>query len=162
GEVDRAAFDTLFTVLETVCRVAAPLLPLTTEEVWRGLTGGRSVHLTDWPSARAPPPGRGLGGGLGQGGGGLSARPAPRPERLAAQPAAAVVDDGGGRGSGAAEGLRGDRRRRAQREVGAPARCRPPRRRVVRRLAAADRERARRRSPARQGRAGRDQGVEVR
>ena len=37
-------------MLETVCRVAAPLLPLTTEEVWRGLTGGRSVHLTDWPS----------------------------------------------------------------------------------------------------------------
>ena len=31
--------------------MAAPLLPLTTEEVWRGLTGGRSVHLTDWPSA---------------------------------------------------------------------------------------------------------------
>jgi isoleucyl-tRNA synthetase len=27
------------------------LLPLTTEEVWRGLTGGRSVHLTDWPAA---------------------------------------------------------------------------------------------------------------
>jgi isoleucyl-tRNA synthetase len=25
------------------------LLPLTTEVVWRGLTGGRSVHLTDWP-----------------------------------------------------------------------------------------------------------------
>jgi isoleucyl-tRNA synthetase len=51
GDVDTDAFDTLFTVLETVCRVAAPLLPLTTEEVWRGLTGGRSVHLTDWPSA---------------------------------------------------------------------------------------------------------------
>jgi isoleucyl-tRNA synthetase len=46
----RAAFDTLFTTLETVCRVVAPLLPLTTEEIWRGLTGGRSVHLTDWPS----------------------------------------------------------------------------------------------------------------
>ena len=45
------AFDTLHTVLETVCRVTAPLLPLTTEEVWRGLTGGRSVHLADWPSA---------------------------------------------------------------------------------------------------------------
>lgn len=44
-----AAFDTLYTVLETVCRATAPLLPLTTEEVWRGLTGGRSVHLTDWP-----------------------------------------------------------------------------------------------------------------
>src|SRR5690242_2166771 len=51
GKVDTDAFDTLFTVLETVCRVAAPLLPLTTEEVWRGLTGDRSVHLTDWPSA---------------------------------------------------------------------------------------------------------------
>ncbi|MEJ7832374.1 MAG: class I tRNA ligase family protein, partial [Nocardioides sp.] len=47
----RAPFDTLHTVLEVVCRVTAPLLPLTTEEVWRGLTGGRSVHLTDWPSA---------------------------------------------------------------------------------------------------------------
>jgi isoleucyl-tRNA synthetase len=45
------AFDTLYTVLETVCRVTAPLLPLTTEEVWRGLTGGRSVHLEDWPLA---------------------------------------------------------------------------------------------------------------
>ncbi|GMA96506.1 isoleucine--tRNA ligase [Pseudolysinimonas kribbensis] len=48
---DRDAFDTLSTVLETVCRVAAPLLPLVTEEIWRGLTGGRSVHLTDWPDA---------------------------------------------------------------------------------------------------------------
>ncbi|MDT9594046.1 isoleucine--tRNA ligase [Nocardioides zeae] len=49
-DVDADAFDTLFTVLETVCRVTAPLLPLTTEEVWRGLTGGRSVHLADWPT----------------------------------------------------------------------------------------------------------------
>ncbi len=48
---DRDAVDTLFTVLETVCRVAAPLAPLVTEEVWRGLTGGESVHLTDWPDA---------------------------------------------------------------------------------------------------------------
>ncbi len=46
---DSAAFDTLYTVLETVARVAAPLLPLVTEEFWRGLTGGRSVHLEDWP-----------------------------------------------------------------------------------------------------------------
>jgi len=48
---DRDAFDVLFTVLETVTRLAAPLLPLETEEIWRGLTGGRSVHLTDWPTA---------------------------------------------------------------------------------------------------------------
>ncbi|WP_299925151.1 isoleucine--tRNA ligase [uncultured Nocardioides sp.] len=48
---DPDAFDTLHTVLEVVCRATAPLMPLTTEEVWRGLTGERSVHLTDWPSA---------------------------------------------------------------------------------------------------------------
>ncbi|MGZ4697666.1 MAG: isoleucine--tRNA ligase [Oryzihumus sp.] len=46
-----AAFDTLYTTLEVLTRVAAPLLPFTTEEIWRGLTGGRSVHLTDWPVA---------------------------------------------------------------------------------------------------------------
>jgi len=51
----RDAFDTLFTVLETVTRVAAPLLPLVTERIWQGLTGGRSVHLTDWPDADAFP-----------------------------------------------------------------------------------------------------------
>ncbi|MBG6057569.1 isoleucyl-tRNA synthetase [Cryobacterium sp. MP_M5] len=43
------AFDTLYTVLETLTRVAAPLLPLVTERIWQGLTGGRSVHLEDWP-----------------------------------------------------------------------------------------------------------------
>jgi isoleucyl-tRNA synthetase len=52
---DTAAFDTLYTVLETLTRAAAPLLPLVTEEIWRGLTGGRSVHLTDWPDASAFP-----------------------------------------------------------------------------------------------------------
>jgi len=45
------AFDALYTALEAVCRVAASLLPLVTEEIWRGLTGGRSVHLADWPDA---------------------------------------------------------------------------------------------------------------
>uniref|UniRef100_UPI0025D400F5 class I tRNA ligase family protein n=1 Tax=Demequina sp. TaxID=2050685 RepID=UPI0025D400F5 len=52
-EEDQAAFDTLFTVLETVTRLAAPLLPLATEEIYRGLTGERSVHLTDYPVASA-------------------------------------------------------------------------------------------------------------
>ncbi|WP_394279044.1 class I tRNA ligase family protein, partial [Microbacterium sp.] len=47
------AFDTLYTVLETLTRVAAPLLPLISERVWQGLTGGRSVHLEDWPDADA-------------------------------------------------------------------------------------------------------------
>jgi len=45
------AFDTLYTVLETLTRVAAPLIPLVSERIWQGLTGGRSVHLTDWPDA---------------------------------------------------------------------------------------------------------------
>lgn len=48
-------FDTLYTVLEIVCRVAAPLLPMVAEEVWRGLTGGRSVHLQNWPDASLLP-----------------------------------------------------------------------------------------------------------
>ncbi|WP_040790133.1 isoleucine--tRNA ligase [Nocardia paucivorans] len=48
---DRDAVDTLHTVLEVATRLAAPLLPLITEVIWRGLTGGRSVHLTDWPGA---------------------------------------------------------------------------------------------------------------
>src|SRR6201999_2747114 len=48
---DADAIDTLHTVLEVACRVAGPLLPLTTEEVWRGLTGERSVHLAVWPAA---------------------------------------------------------------------------------------------------------------
>jgi isoleucyl-tRNA synthetase len=50
-EGDRDAFDTLYTVLETLSRVMAPLAPFVSEEIWRGLTGLRSVHLTDWPKA---------------------------------------------------------------------------------------------------------------
>ena len=50
-EGDKDAFDTLYTVLEAVLRAAAPLIPIVSEEMWRGLTGGRSVHLTSWPDA---------------------------------------------------------------------------------------------------------------
>jgi isoleucyl-tRNA synthetase len=52
---DADAIDTLHTVLEVTSRLAAPLLPLTTEVIWRGLTGERSVHLTDWPEAGSIP-----------------------------------------------------------------------------------------------------------
>ncbi|MEJ1155606.1 isoleucine--tRNA ligase [Microbacterium marmarense] len=52
-ETSREAFDTLYTVLETLTRVAAPLIPHLSERVWQGLTGGRSVHLQDWPDAAA-------------------------------------------------------------------------------------------------------------
>jgi len=52
---DPDAIDTLHTVLEVTCRLAAPLLPLTTERIWRDLTGERSVHLTDWPAEGSLP-----------------------------------------------------------------------------------------------------------
>jgi isoleucyl-tRNA synthetase len=54
-EGDPAALDTLWTVLETVTRAAAPLLPMATETIWRGLTGGTSVHLEDWPDVSGWP-----------------------------------------------------------------------------------------------------------
>ena len=50
-----AAYDTLFSVLHTLCLVTAPLLPMLSETVYRGLTGERSVHLADWPTASALP-----------------------------------------------------------------------------------------------------------
>lgn len=43
------AFNTLYTVLLTLTKAAAPLLPLITENIYQGLTGEESVHLTDWP-----------------------------------------------------------------------------------------------------------------
>jgi isoleucyl-tRNA synthetase len=52
---DRAALDTLWTVLEALSRAAAPLLPLTTEAIWRGLTGAPSVHLASWPDVSGWP-----------------------------------------------------------------------------------------------------------
>ncbi|MCV7136012.1 isoleucine--tRNA ligase [Mycobacterium hodleri] len=52
---DADAIDTLHTVLEVTARLAAPLLPLITEVIWRGVTDGRSVHLTDWPEAGEVP-----------------------------------------------------------------------------------------------------------
>ena len=50
-EGDKDAIDTLHTVLDVLCRVSAPLLPLLSETVYTGLTGNQSVHLADWPSA---------------------------------------------------------------------------------------------------------------
>jgi isoleucyl-tRNA synthetase len=45
------AYDTLYTVLVTMSKVLAPLLPFLTEEIHGVLTGGGSVHLEDWPDA---------------------------------------------------------------------------------------------------------------
>lgn len=54
-EGDQDAVNTLYTVLETVLRAAAPLAPLVTEHLWKHLTGGRSVHLADWPDVSGFP-----------------------------------------------------------------------------------------------------------
>jgi len=48
---DKDAVDTLHTVLSVLSRVAAPLVPLTTDAIYRDLTDRESVHLEDWPSS---------------------------------------------------------------------------------------------------------------
>lgn len=60
AEDQQDAFDTLYTCLVLLCRAAAPLLPLLTEKVHRGLTGEPSVHLCDWPDVAALPMDRAL------------------------------------------------------------------------------------------------------
>ncbi|MBB2954628.1 isoleucyl-tRNA synthetase [Bifidobacterium commune] len=50
---DANAFNTLYTVLEVLMRVMAPLAPMEAETIWRGLTGGESVHLAQWPFVTA-------------------------------------------------------------------------------------------------------------
>ncbi|MCZ6464980.1 MAG: class I tRNA ligase family protein, partial [Proteobacteria bacterium] len=51
----RDFYDTLYTVLVTLCRAKSPLLPMVSEEIYRNLSGDRSVHLGDWPDADALP-----------------------------------------------------------------------------------------------------------
>ncbi len=45
---DKAAFNTLYTVLTDLSKMMAPLMPFMTEYVYQSLTGEESVHLTDW------------------------------------------------------------------------------------------------------------------
>ena len=44
-----SAYNTLYTVLDIMSRAAAPLLPLTLEEIYKGLGNEKSVHLQDYP-----------------------------------------------------------------------------------------------------------------
>jgi len=70
AQVDAAALDTLYTVLVTLAKVAAPLLPMITEELWTGLvvpaserpaaedgtaSAASSIHLQEWPDANEFP-----------------------------------------------------------------------------------------------------------
>ncbi len=45
-----SAYNTLYTVLVTLCKVTSPLLPFISEEVFKGLTDEESVHLSKWPA----------------------------------------------------------------------------------------------------------------
>jgi isoleucyl-tRNA synthetase len=46
ASADKAsAYETLYTVLTEVCKIAAPMIPFITESVYQGLTGRESVHL---------------------------------------------------------------------------------------------------------------------
>jgi isoleucyl-tRNA synthetase len=42
-------YQTLYTVLTTLCQVMAPYMPLISESIYRNLTDAESVHLTSWP-----------------------------------------------------------------------------------------------------------------
>lgn len=53
---DREAIDTLHSVLQVLCKVSAPLLPMVSEKIYGGLTSEKtSVHLTDWPRGEELP-----------------------------------------------------------------------------------------------------------
>ena len=54
-EADHSAYDTLHSVLVTALVAISPLLPLVSEEIYRGLTRAKSVHLADWPDVSAWP-----------------------------------------------------------------------------------------------------------
>ena len=47
---DLSAFNTLYTVLINVAKIAAPLMPFMSEFVYKGLCGEGSVHLLDVPN----------------------------------------------------------------------------------------------------------------
>jgi len=50
SNADKDAFyETTYTVLTTICKLAAPIIPFISEEMYRNVTGETWVHLTDWP-----------------------------------------------------------------------------------------------------------------
>ena len=51
---EQDAFDTLYTVLVRFCQLLAPFAPFVSEYIWRALTGGESVHLTEFPVVTTP------------------------------------------------------------------------------------------------------------
>ena len=48
-EDKKSVFITTYEVLKTIVLMAAPIAPFITEEIYRNLTGEKSVHLADYP-----------------------------------------------------------------------------------------------------------------
>jgi isoleucyl-tRNA synthetase len=48
-EDKKAVYNTTYEVLVTVCQLAAPFAPYMSEEIFRNLTGEKSVHLSEFP-----------------------------------------------------------------------------------------------------------------
>lgn len=48
-EDKKAVYNTTFEVLEGLCRLVAPFAPFISEEIYKNLVGGDSVHLADYP-----------------------------------------------------------------------------------------------------------------
>jgi isoleucyl-tRNA synthetase len=46
-----AAYQTLFETLQTLCGLMAPFAPFVADAIYRNLSDGRSVHLSDFPAA---------------------------------------------------------------------------------------------------------------
>ena len=45
----KSVYMTTYEILTGVCKLAAPIIPYTTEEIYQNLTGEESVHLADFP-----------------------------------------------------------------------------------------------------------------
>src|SRR5262249_60365116 len=57
GQSKLAAYQTLYSVLVTLTKLFAPIVPLLSEKMYRNLVEGpedRSVHLVDYPAVDAP------------------------------------------------------------------------------------------------------------
>ncbi len=46
----KSVYKTTYEVLVGLCQICAPIIPYTTEEIYKNLTGEESVHLSDFPS----------------------------------------------------------------------------------------------------------------
>lgn len=47
----KQAYDSFYRTLVTLAQILAPFMPYLTDEMYRNLTGEKSVHLADWPAA---------------------------------------------------------------------------------------------------------------